>query len=224
MLLRVACGRHQWATPAAPCSSIRAPVTNRSRRERRDVGVRLVVGDRVREAGADARGRLEPSGAPPAVQVQALVGRAADDGRRVRADVDDAGPTAEQVGAGEHREQLHRGGHLPLDDVEGATLAVTVVGVDARAHHQLALVRLRHVHVDGVRHHDGRVHRLEELGHQRLQRVALQGQPQAEHVGEHRRGAAAHSATWPAAMSPRVVRTPVTRALPSSWLPSSGSR
>ncbi len=31
---------------------------------------------------------------------------------------------------------------------------------------------------------------------------------------------AAHSTTRPAAMSPRVVRTPVTRALPSSWLPS----
>ena len=139
-----------------------------------------------RQAPADPRGGLEPAGAPTAVEVQVVVGGAPDDRRGVGADVDDAGPGAQQVGAGEDREQLHRRGHLPLDDVERAALAVAVVGVDAGAHHEFALVRLRHVHVHRVGHHDGRVHRLEQLGHQRLQRVALHGRADAEHVGQHR--------------------------------------
>ena len=64
------------------------------------VALRLVVGDRVGQASADARGRLEPAGPPPAVQVQARVGRAADDGRRVWYDLavrDDANPDQPQV-------------------------------------------------------------------------------------------------------------------------------
>ena len=55
-------------------------------------------------------------------------------------DVDDPGPGAQQVGLREDREQLERRGHLALDDVERAALAVAVVGVDAGAHHELALV------------------------------------------------------------------------------------
>ena len=134
----------------------------------------------------EPRGGLESAGAPTAVEVQVLVAGAAHDGGGVGADVDDAGPGAQQVCAGEHREQLHGGGHLPLDDVERAALAVAVVGVDAGAHHQLALVCLGDVDVHRVGHHDRRVHRLEQFGHQRLQRVALQRRADAEHVGQRR--------------------------------------
>src|SRR3712207_9376896 len=59
---------------------------------------------------------------------------------------------------------------LALDDVERAPLAVAVVRVDAGAHDQLALVRLGDVHVDGVGHDHRGVHRLEQLGDQRLDR------------------------------------------------------
>ena len=149
--------------------------------------MRLVVGDRVGQTPSDSGCRLETACAPTGVEVQVLVRRTAHDGGGVRADVDDAGPGAQQVRAGEDGEQLDGGGHLPLDDVERAALPVSVVGVDARAHHQFALVRLRHVDVHGIRHHDRRMHRLEQFGDQRLQGMALQRRADTEHVGQRRR-------------------------------------
>src|ERR1700704_3759189 len=86
--------------------------------------------DRVREAVADAGRRLEAAGAPAAVEIQVLDRGEPDDRRGVRADVDDAGPGPQQVRPREHREQLQRGGHLLLDDVEGTALAIAVVAVD----------------------------------------------------------------------------------------------
>ena len=57
-------------------------------------------------------------------------------------------PGPEHVGPGEDREEFDGGGHLVLDHVEGAALAVAVVGVDAGAHDQFALVGLGDVDVD----------------------------------------------------------------------------
>ena len=127
--------------------------------------------DQLGHLVADARCRLETAGAPTTVDVEVLHRGQTHDRRGVGRGVHDAAPGAQHVGPGEDREQLHRGGHLPLDDVERAALAVAVVGVDAGAHDQFALVRLGDVDVHGVGHDDGRVHRLEQLGHQGLQRM-----------------------------------------------------
>ena len=88
---------------------------------------------------------------------------------------------------GEDREELDRRAHLVLDHMERAPLRVAVVRVDAGPHHELALVGLADVDVDGVRHHDRVEHGLEQDGDQRLQRVGLQRQPQAEHGGQDAR-------------------------------------
>ena len=52
------------------------------------------------------------------------------------------------------------------------------------AHHQLALVGLADVDVHGVRHDHLVEHGLHELRHERLERVALDRQAQADHVRE----------------------------------------
>src|SRR5690348_2866956 len=72
--------------------------------ERFGVLVRLSAGDGVREDVPDTGRRLEPAGAPAAVEEQVLDRREPDDRRGVRADVDDAGPRPQQVRPGEHRE------------------------------------------------------------------------------------------------------------------------
>ena len=88
---------------------------------------------------------------------------------------------AQHVRAREHREELQRRGHLLLDHVERAALRVRVEAVDARAHHQLALVRLRDVDVHRVRHDDAVEGLLVHLGHERLQRVRLDRHVEAGH-------------------------------------------
>src|SRR5690606_26760422 len=115
-----------------------------------------------------------------------LVGGVSDDRARIRCDVDDARPGTQQVGAGEDGKQFHGRGQLSFDDVERPSLPVPVVGVYARSHHQLALVRLGDVHVYGVGHDDGRVHRLQQFGDQRLERMGLQRGAHAQLVQQHR--------------------------------------
>ena len=134
----------------------------------------------------DSRRDLESAGAPARVEIQVLVAGAAHDRGGVGTDVHDARPGAQQVCPREDGEQLHGGGHLAFDDVERAALAVPVVGVDTGAHHEFTLVCLRHVDVHGIRHHDRRVHGLEQLGDQRLKGMALQRRADAEHVGQRR--------------------------------------
>ena len=116
----------------------------------------------------------------PSTGVFEMIGEASGD------DVHDAAPGPQHVRAREDREELEGGGHLVLDDVERAALAEAVVAVDPGAEDQLALVRLADVDVDGVRHDDGRVDRLEQLRHQRLQRVALERQPDPGHRRDDR--------------------------------------
>ena len=121
--------------------------------------------------------------------------------------------------AGEDREELEGRRHLVLDDVEAAALAVAVVAVDAGAEHQLALVRLADVDVDRVRHHHDRVDRLEQLRDQRLERMALERQPDAGHRRPRsRRGRPRRWRPCRRAIVPRDVRTPVTRP-PSMSMP-----
>ena len=91
------------------------------------------------------------------------------------------------MGPREDGKELDGRRHLRLDHVRRAALRVRVVRVDPGAHHQLALVRLADVHVDGVGHDDVRVDRLEQLRHQRLQGMALQRQADPGHRGHHRR-------------------------------------
>src|SRR5690606_24279246 len=88
--------------------------------------VRLVVRDRVREGEAGAGGGLEAAGAPATVDVQLVHLGLRDDRRGVGGDVDDPAPGTQHAGPGEDREELHGGGELILDDVEGAALAVAV--------------------------------------------------------------------------------------------------
>ena len=91
------------------------------------------------------------------------------------------------MGTREHGKELDRRRHLRLDHVRRAALCVRVVRVDPGAHHQLALVRLADVHVDGVGHHDVRVDRFEQLRHQRLQGMALEREADPRHRGNHGR-------------------------------------
>jgi len=62
-----------------------------------------------RQQPAAGGNRLEAAGAPAAVEVDVLVGRATDDRRRVGRDVDDPGPCAQQVRAGELQRFDRRG-------------------------------------------------------------------------------------------------------------------
>ena len=131
-----------------------------------------------------ARGRLEAAGAPAAVDVEAPDRRLRDDRAGVGTDVDGPGPVAQHPEAAEDRKQLHRRGELMLDDRQAAARRVAEIGVDPGADHQLALVRLADVDVDLVRHHHAVDHRLDRLGDQGLQRVALDRQPEPGHRRE----------------------------------------
>ena len=110
--------------PAAPCSSISAPVVKRSSANGALSACGSPLRDRVREHPARAGRRLEAARAPAAVDVQAVDRRRPDDRRRVGADVDDAGPGPQHARPREDREQLERRRHLVLDHVERAALAV----------------------------------------------------------------------------------------------------
>jgi hypothetical protein len=58
--------------------------------------------------------------------------------------------------------------------VQAAGLRIGDVGIRPGADDHLALVRLRHMGVDGVRNHDARHHRLDRFRDQRLQRIAVE--------------------------------------------------
>ena len=68
---RTSIEQHQWATAAAPCSSMSAPVVNRSSANGRlsSCGASLAIVWAMTQP--DAGRRLEPAGAPAAVEVQA---------------------------------------------------------------------------------------------------------------------------------------------------------
>src|SRR5581483_5584301 len=74
--------------------------------ERGGEWVRFVAGDRVGEDVAGAGGRLEPPGAPAAIQEKPADRQLADDRRSVRTYVDDPGPAPHHSQAREGRKQF----------------------------------------------------------------------------------------------------------------------
>ena len=145
-------------------------------REGRVERMRLVAGDGPGEHVRRARRGLEAARAPAAVDVQARHRGLADDRRAIGRHIDDPAPVAQHAHAPEHREQLADRFQSVAGDVQSAALRVGGVGVGAGADHELALVGLADVGVDGVGHDHAREHRLDGLGDQRLQRVALERQ------------------------------------------------
>ena len=65
--------------------------------------------------------------------------------------------------------------------MQSTALRIRVEGVDAGAHHELALVRLRHVDVHRVAHHDAVENLLVDLTDERLQGVGLDRHSEAGH-------------------------------------------
>ncbi len=184
--------QHQWAATAAPCSSISAPVVNRSSPNGRLSSCGSSWAIVWARTSPDTGVALNPPVPQPQLRYSPPTGESADDRRGIGRHVDDPGPRPQQVRAREDREQLDQRGQLALDDVERAALAVAVPGVDAGADHQLALVRLADVDVDRVGHDHGRLDRLEQLGDERLERMALERQPDAGHPGQDRGVAGRH--------------------------------
>ena len=160
-------------------------------REGRGDLARLVLGDESGEDVAGAGRRLPAAGAPAAVDVEALHRRLRDDRARVRARVDDAAPLAHHPQPRDGRQKLAERGHLVLDDVHRAALRVGIVGVDARADDEFALVGLAAIDMHRVRHDDAGHERLDRLGDERLQRMALDRQLDVDHRGDH-------ALVWPA--------------------------
>ena len=97
----------------------------------------------------------------------------------------------------EEREKFQGRRQLLLDDVERPALAVPVGRIHPGTHDELALVRLGHVDVNGTRHDNGRVNGLQQLRHERLERVALERQPDPGHGREQRGMARRHDRDAP---------------------------
>ena len=173
----------QCATAAAAASSIRRPVRKRSSVNGASIGCGSSRRDGVREDVARARRRLEAAGAPAAVDVEARHRRLADDRRAVRRDVDDAAPVAQHpqaAGTSGTARRSHRACALMMCSPPVWRIGGVLVG--AGADDELALVGLRDVGVNRVRHHDAGKDRLHRLGDQRLQRKAFQRHADAGHL------------------------------------------
>ena len=110
----------QCATAAAAASSMRRPVRKRSSANGAAIGcgspAAIVCGEDVARAGR----RLEPAGAPAAIDVEPRHRRLPDDRRAVGRDVDDAAPVAQHAQARECREQLADRLQRVLGDVQAA--------------------------------------------------------------------------------------------------------
>ena len=163
-------------------------------RERRGQRVGPGIGDGVGKDPSGAGRGLESTGAPAAIHKQIPDRGQAHDRRGVGRDVDDPGPGPEHVDPAEDRKQFQRGGHLVFDDMKRAALGVGRVRVAAGAHHQFALVRLAQVDVHGTRHHDAVEDLLDDIGHQCLERRALDWQVETGHLRQQRRTAGADQA------------------------------
>src|SRR3984957_5144143 len=96
----------------------------------------------MRKQRAAGGNGLEASGSPAAIEKDPLRRRRADDGGRVRNDVDDSAPLAHQLQLAEGREHLEQTGEDKSLHRRRAALAVGRNAVEAAAEHDLALVRL----------------------------------------------------------------------------------
>ena len=151
--------------------------------------MRLVARDRVGEAPARGRRRLEAAVAPARVEIEALDRRPVDDRRAVHRHVHQAAPAPQQPQPPDHRHQRHAALAHVLDRRQVAALGVGVVAVDVAAEHQPALVGLADVEVAGAEGDDVVDQRLDALRHEGLQHVALDRQPQPRER-RHARGVA----------------------------------
>ena len=134
---------------------------------------------------ARARCRLEAARSPSAIEVKALDVRFGNDRAGIRRHVHNAGPLAVHAHASKDRKQFTDRLQGVLDHRKTTALTIPQVTVDTRANYQVAFVGLAHIGVDGVGHHHRVQDWFERLGHQRLQRVALQRQANAGHIGQH---------------------------------------
>ena len=159
--------------------------------------MRPILRHGVRHDPARTRRRLEAACSPATVDVKAPDGGEADDRTRVGRDIHDPRPLPVHAHAREQREHLDDRLERVLDGLEAAALAIAVVLIDAGADHQIPLVALADVGVNRVAHHDRGENRLQRLRDQRLQRMALDGQAEAGHAGDHRRMARGHDRDLP---------------------------
>ena len=79
-------------------------------RERRGNFVRLTLRDSVSEDKSRAWDRLEAAGTPATIEIKPRYRRLADNGARIRADINDATPLAHHLDATEYWKQFNRGG------------------------------------------------------------------------------------------------------------------
>src|SRR5499427_4165348 len=145
----------------------------------------LIASDGPGEDVCGPRCRLESSGPPAAIDVQTGDPGLADDRRSIRRHVHDAAPAAQHAHAAEHGEQLADRLERMAGDVRAAALRVGGIGIRAGADHELALIRLADIRVDGVGHDDTREHRLHRLRDEGLQRIALERQLHIRHLQDH---------------------------------------
>ena len=143
--------------------------------------MRRAGGDQVREAPARRRRRLEPAVAPAAVEEEPLDRGPVDDRRAVHGHVHDPAPGAQHPRLADHRHQRHARLHHVLDHRQVPPRGVGVVEVEVAAEHQPALVRLADVEMPHPEGHHARDHRLQPLGHEGLQHMAFDRQPQPRH-------------------------------------------
>src|SRR5690606_17857957 len=147
--------------------------------------VRFVVGDGVGKYPARARGGLKATGTPATIEIQSFDRRFGYDGAGVGADVDNAGPLSVHAHAAQTGEHLHNGLQSVLDALETAALAVASVLINAGADNQVAFIGLADIGMYGIRHDHSIDGRLNRLGYQGLQGMALQRQADAGHIGKH---------------------------------------
>ncbi len=101
--------------------------------------------------------------------------------------IDDAGPLAKHFYAAERRDEFDQPGRHRLGRRHIAALRIRGIGIGIAAQHQPALVRLADINAQHRRGHDDIEHRLQRFGHERLERITAQGQPEPGHIGQHRR-------------------------------------
>jgi hypothetical protein len=90
------------------------------------------------------------------------------------------------MGAAHDGVELERGLDLPFEDLERAALRVRDVVVAGRTHDQPAVFGLAHVDMEESGHDDAVQYRLEAVGHQGLERGALDGEVEPRHPGQKR--------------------------------------
>src|SRR5262245_53140180 len=149
----------------------------------------FVMGDRVGEAPAGSRRRLEALVAPAAVEIEIADVGSADKGASVGRHILDAAPMPDKPQPRNAWHQCHRAFGNRLDLRELAALGIGVEAVNMAAEDEPALIGLREIEELGAEGKNMIDKRLDRLRHEGLQDVALDRKPQARH-SRHMRGMA----------------------------------